>query len=95
MIGEQYDIAVAFCKGVILGQRQGKMYRKLLTIEEIKELLRIKNINPIPDKVRDAFTDYSVYVRKLRGKNYYAVWWDEKTNYHGRGVPKSGKMQNM
>ena len=90
MIGEPYDIAVAFAKGVMLGQSQGRKYRKILTKEKFMELLKVKNMNPLPDKVREAFDDYNIYTRKLRGKPYVAVWWDENTSYQGRGVPKRG-----
>lgn len=90
MYGEQYDIAIAFAKGVILGQKQGKKHRKLLAIDEFKEKLKIDSISPLPDKVREAFKDFNVYSRKLRGKPFIAVWWDEKNSYHGRGVPKHG-----
>jgi len=92
MIGEQYDIAVAFANGVLLGQKQGKKHRKVISVEKFKELLQIEVVSPLPDKIREAFTDYNVYTRKLRGKEYVAVWWDEKDSYHGRGVPKNATM---
>lgn len=91
MYGEQYDIAIAFAKGVIQGQKQGKNNRKILNIEKFKEQLKIDTVSPLPDKVREAFIEYNVYSRKLRNKPYIAVWWDENKSYHGRGVPKYGK----
>jgi hypothetical protein len=50
----------------------------------------------LPHNMLHVFKEENVYVRKLRGKDVFAVWWTEdKLSAHGRGVQKHGKKRNM
>lgn len=90
MMGEQRDFAIAFSKGVRNGQKAGKNNRKLIDRIVLGELLGLGNPNKqLPINVLSVFKDYNVYIRKLRGKDKWAVWWLEfGENAHGRGVSR-------
>lgn len=78
MIGEQRDFAVAFVKGVKEGQESGLNNRKLLTNDKLCDYLNIKNfssITQLPHNVLSVLKEYNVYIRKLRGRNLWGVWW--------------------
>jgi len=90
MEGEQRDYAIAFCKGVRNGQQSGKNNRKLIEMTVLVELLGLSNPKAqTPHNILSVFKEYNVYVRKLRGKDKWAVWWLEFGDIaHGRGVSR-------
>lgn len=91
MDGEQRDYAIAFAKGVITGQNSGKNSRKLLTNQKLCKYLNISNMTDrqLPSNILSVFKEYNVYVRKLRGKDMWGVWWQEEGEIaHGRGKSK-------
>ncbi len=89
--GEQRDFAVAFAKGVIEGQKSGKNNRKLLTSDKLSTYLNIMNVKDkqLPRNILDVFKEYNVYIRKLRGRDMWGIWWQTDGNIsHGRGVSR-------
>lgn len=90
MIGEQRDFAVAFAKGVLYGQKSGKNNRKLLESARLCEYLNLSNIDKqLPRNILTVFKEYNVYVRKLRDRDLWGVWWQIEGNVsHGRGVSR-------
>lgn len=61
--------------------------------ENIKDVLNVNLIDKqLPHNMLYVFKEENVYVRKLRGKDLFAVWWTEDDmSSHGRGVKKHGR----